>query len=227
MERHIGIDPSLSSTAVCIMDDKEDKFHCFTTAKLTNKWVKAMSQIATIHAIFYGGNKGAYSDSEITKLQDYRNNAYYVVNSLDLTDSDRVYIEGYANRAKGAIIDLVVFGTFIRERIVDTGAHLTIVTPGSLKKNWAEAIYPKDKRGVARNYELSPNSKGEMMGVAGGSFKKHQMMLGLYEMEDNSRFKREMELYRDEIMPLKSIPSPFDDCVDAFAAAYLGKMGRI
>ena len=67
----------------------------------------------------------------------------------------------------------------------------------------------------------------EMVGIAGGSFKKHQMMLGLYEMEDNSMFKRELELYRDEIMPLKAIPSPFDDCVDAFAAAYLGKMGRI
>jgi len=33
-----------------------------------------------------------------------------------------------------------------------------------------------------------------------------------------------MSMYRDEIMPLANIPSPLNDCVDAFAAAHLGRL---
>jgi len=225
-KRIVGIDPSLSCTAVVIMEDgKDDVLHCFTTKN--TKWVKAIETIATCHLTSYRTDKGENSEVEINKLTDYRRNAYQVVDTLNLTKDDHVFIESYASRAKGNIIDLVVFSTFIRERILDSGAELTIVTPMSLKKTWAEAIYPLDKKGVARNYELSPNTKGEMLGVAGGSFKKHQMMLGLYEMKETSIFKKEMEIHRLDIMPLKDIPTPFNDFVDAYAAAYLGKNGKL
>jgi len=226
MNRTIGIDPSLSCTAVVIMQDgKDDVLHCFTTKN--TKWVKAIETIASCHLVSYRTDKGENSEVEINKLIDYRANAYEVVDTLNLTKDDHVFIESYASRAKGNIIDLVVFSTFLRERILDSGAQLTIVTPMSLKKTWAEEIYEKDKKGVARNNELTPNSKGEMIGIAGGSFKKHQMMLGLYEMEGTSKFKKEMEMHRLDIMPLKDIPTPFNDFVDAYAAAYLGKKGKL
>lgn len=221
--RIIGIDASLSSTAVCVMDeDGLDEFHCFVTEKLTNKWMIAAENYASLYPMEYGGN-GAYSDSEVEKLRDYRNNAYKVVECVDIGVGDQVFMEGYANRAKGNIVDLVVFGTFLRERIIDSGAKLKIVTPMSLKKAWADAIYPKDKKGVARNYEIQKNG----LGIAGGSFKKHQMMQGLFDLKGDFRFKTEMEMHAPDMMPLKNLPKPFDDCVDAFAAAYLGKIGYI
>ena len=227
MDRHIGLDPSLSSTAVCDMTSGQpDEFHVFTTVDLKNKWMKHAELFASLYPVQYN-SKGSYSDTEVNKLNDFRKNAYEIIDTINCGPGDHVYMEGYASRAKGNIIDLVVFGTFVRERIVDSGAELHIITPMALKKNWAEAIYPKDKKGVARNNELKANSKGEMIGIAGGSFKKHQMMLGLYEMEEDSVFKKEMEMHRAEIMPLKGIPKPFDDCVDAFALSFLGITGKI
>lgn len=223
MSKIVGIDASLSSTAACVIEDGVDTFHVFTTTKLDNKWMKHAELFATLHPVQYTKSKAQFSSLEVAKLEDYRRNAYEVVDTLELEEGDQVFMEGYAARAKGNIVDLVTFGTFLRSRIINTGAHLTIVTPMGLKKSWAELIYPKDAKGIARNYELRPNSKGEMLGIAGGSFQKHQMILGLYEMEGTSKFKKEMEMHRDDIMPLKNIPKPFDDCVDAYAAAVLGK----
>ena len=222
MNRFIGIDPSLSSTAVCVMDDNGDHFHCFMSAKKSTKWMKAIEVVSKMHLISYE-SKSKYSDSEVQKLLDYKKNAYSIIDEVGIQAGDNVFIEGYAQRASGQIIDLVMFGTFLRKRILDKGANLTVITPMTLKKSWAESIYPKDKKGIARNYEIQKNG----LGIAGGSFKKHQMMLGLYEMEESSKFKDAMLVHREEIMPLANIPSPLNDCVDAFAAAWLGKNGKI
>lgn len=218
----VGIDPSLSSTAVCILDGQKEEFHCFMSASKSTKWMKAMEVIARMHQVQYKTVKD-YSDSEVQKLRDYERVANGIVDSLGIGEDDRVIIEGYAQRASGQIVDLVMFSTFIRKRVLDLGARLTVVAPMTLKKSWAELIYPKDKKGVARNYEIQKNG----LGIAGGSFKKHQMMLGLYEMSDDSRFRDCMLIHREEIMPLASIPSPMNDLVDAFAAAWLGKNGVI
>lgn len=200
------------------MDGNIDSFHCFTTS--STKWTRVMEPIASVHQITYDKKKKQYSDSEVNKLIEYEQIAYNIVDTVQVGPDDHVFIEGFAQRASGQIIDLVVFSTFLRKRILDRGAKLTVVAPMALKKAWAELIYPKDKKGVARNFEINPKTG---LGIAGGSFKKHQMMLGLYEMQDTSKFKLAMEMYRDEIMPLANIPSPLNDCVDAFAAAYLGK----
>lgn len=218
--RIIGIDPSLSSTAVCAMSqDGSTEFYCFTKGK-TTKWTKAVEPAARMVLVDYDG-KGQYSDSEVQKLVDYQRNANQIVDSLGLTADDQVLIEGYAFRADGSIIDLVMFGTFLRKRILDAGSRLTIVAPMSLKNEFAKLTYGADKKGVARN----------PAGLAGGKFTKREMLEALYVLQLpyvlSSKFRDTMAAYYDEMMSLKNIPSPVNDCVDANALCVLRKEGRL
>lgn len=168
----------------------------------------------------YDGH-GSYSDSEVNKLVDYQRNANQIIDTLRLNKDDQVLIEGYAFRAPGNIVDLVMFGTFLRKAILDTGASLTIVAPMSLKYEFAKLIYGTDKKGVPRNET----------GLAGGKFTKHEMLESLFKCADEdvikSKFKNTLLTYYDDMIALKAIPSPINDCVDAYALGILRKNGKM
>ena len=217
--RILGIDPSLSSTAVCAMSDDAAEFYCFTKGKST-KWTKAAEPFARMVLVDYDGH-GQYSDSEVQKLVDYQRNANQIVDTLGLGSGDQVLIEGYAFRAPGNIVDLVMFGTFLRKRILDAGAQLTIVAPMSLKYELAKLAYGVDKKGVPRN----------PAGLAGGKFTKHEMLEALFALDlpyvKDSGFRSAMSVYYDDMMKMASIPSPINDCVDAKSLCVLRREGKL
>lgn len=217
--RILGIDPSLSSTAVCAMSDDATEFYCFTKGK-TTKWSKVAEPFARMVLVDYDGH-GQYSDSEVQKLVDYQRNANHIVDTLELKPGDQVLIEGYAFRAPGAIVDLVMFGTFLRKRILDAGADLKIIAPMSLKNEFAKLTYGADKKGVARN----------PAGVAGGKFTKHEMLEAMFALDlpyvRESGFRKNLSTYYDEMMKMAAIPSPINDCVDAKALCVLRKEGKL
>lgn len=217
--RILGIDPSLSSTAVCAMSDDTTDYYCFTKGKST-KWTKVAEPFARMVLVEYDGH-GQYSDAEVQKLVDYQRNANHIVDTLGLSKGDQVLIEGYAFRAPGAIVDLVMFGTFLRKRILDSGAELTIVAPMSLKYEFAKLTYGTDKKGVPRN----------PAGLAGGKFTKHEMLEATFALDIDyvrgSKFRGNLSVYYDEMMKMASIPSPINDCVDANALCILRREGKL
>jgi hypothetical protein len=209
MKRIIGIDQSLTSTAVCVIDGENINFYCFVRGK-RNKWCDVMEDIGVIHVIDDYDVSGSFSGSELKKLIGYRNHAKMITNLVSI-DSDDIGIEGYAYRAKGNISDLIAFGTMLRLEIIDADCPIEILAPMSIKTEFAKLVYPTVKN-IARNYE----------GVAGGKFNKHNMLQAVVDGSMEPMLSALKPYYLD-LMNMKAIPSPINDCIDAFAIAMIKK----
>lgn len=209
MKRYIGIDQSLSTTAICILTEysNEPSFMIFHNSKI-GKWHKTLDTISEFSYITYSEYPKDYSTSEILKLNDYLSITNNIIDSLQLTDIDMVVMEGYAMRSKGNVADLFAFGTLLRERICEKTKHLLIVSPMTLKVEFASIMYSCDKKGVYRN----------SAGIAAGKFTKTEMLQGLFDMQPNI-MQKVLSEYKDDLLLLKHVPGPINDCVDAYAAA--------
>lgn len=218
MKRYIGIDQSLSCTAICVLNDVDNtpKFIVFHKNK-AGKWHKSLDMLATFKQIKYTTYPKLYTESELLKLTDYLSITTDIVSELELTENDTVAIEGYAMRSKGNVADLFAFGTLLRERIYLKTTKLVVVPPMSLKVSFASMIYEADNKGVYRN----------LTGIAAGSFSKTEMLQGLFDMKESNLLKEHLVEYKDELLSLKNVPAPINDCVDAYAAALLIKNQHI
>lgn len=211
-----GIDASLSSTAVCRVDDHTVEMMVFTTSK-PGKWHKALEPWCTTHEITHNGGDN-YSDSEVAKLVSYREAATKIVRAMGISMGDVVKIEGYAARAKGAVADLITYGTFIRESVLAVGGALSIIAPMSLKSEAGVLVYGRQDgpKKPARNNE----------GMASGKFTKHEMLRAVKDGHTGNTkqgvsfddwFSDACTKLSDDVLgKLKAVPSPLNDCVDAY-----------
>jgi len=214
MKRYIGIDQSLSCTAICILNniDTKPKFIVFHKAK-AGKWHKTLDMLTTFKQITYSTYPKSHTKSELLKLTDYLKITTDIISTLEISETDTVAIEGYAMRSKGNVADLFAFGTLLRERIYLKTTKLVVIPPMSLKVNFASLIYEADKKGVYRN----------SAGIAAGSFSKTEMLQGLFDMAEPNLLQEHLHEYKEDLLSLKNVPGPINDCVDAYAAALLIK----
>jgi hypothetical protein len=199
------------------MDPDNDAvdIHSFMTGK-PSKWTRLFEKFININFISYNTD-GAYSECEIKKIRQYEAAAKNIVTSINPSSGDSALIEGYAMRAMGNIVDLVVFSTFLRKSLLDAGCDLTVVSPMTLKYEFAKMIFGTDKKGVPRN----------PAGLAGGKWQKKDMLDGLTLYEGKTDFIDGLISHKEELMSMKNIPSPINDCVDAYALCLLRRNQRI
>jgi hypothetical protein len=211
----IGIDPSLSSSAISIYKDGELYLFNYTNNKKNNKWVKESNDLIdfSFHEYSFGND---FSDSETEKLMiydDVTGNLVDNIKSIIGNNTSKIYMEGYSYSSKGKIIDLVAFSTLIRYKLSKIpNAELFIIPPSSLKKYIGEFVYEQDKKGIYRNEN----------GKAAGSFDKKDMMIALLKLNLNYPYINYLNENKDNLLNPKNIPKPFDDVNDSVILTYYG-----
>ena len=211
----VGIDPSLSSSAISIYKDGELRLFNYNNKKENYIWFKECKDLVdfTHHTYVLGKD---FSASEVDKIRIYDNVTENLVNNIKLVVGNspcKIYMEGYSYSSKGKIIDLVAFSTLIRYKLSKIPqVELFIIPPSSLKKYIGEFVYEKDKKGMYRNEE----------GKAAGSFDKKDMMNALLELHLDFPYIEYLEENRDKILSPVNIPKPFDDMNDAVILTYIG-----
>lgn len=215
----ISIDPSLSCTALIVNDKK----FAYIEKKLANgkkdlrTWFKICEPLVSYR--FHSNSfSSIYTESENEKIELYNEIVNNIINDIIqniIPDVDIIIgIEGYSQSSKsGPIIDLVTFGTLLRNKLKQTfDCQLTILAPTVLKLEAAKLTYePIEKGKKIKTYEWRNN-----IGIAGGKFTKTEM----YDvLTDNKLLTCEwVEFLRsihDRISLLTNIPKPIEDINDA------------
>lgn len=210
MFNYVGIDPSLSSTAMTIsLKDGSKHYFNFKTNDKQSKWHKILSYVKYID--FEGEKIDKFSDSEVSKLMLYDSITDCVISEiLALCEPEETYvaIEGYSFSSRvGPLIDLVTFSTLMRHKLITNKfAKLTIVPPASLKSATCLFVYgPGEKKKPSRNDE----------GIAGGRFQKREMCKALLDSKLEHKVKDSLAYHKEELLKAKAIPKPIDDINDS------------
>lgn len=214
---YIGIDISLTSTAISFYNEKYGyKFFSYMkNYTKPTKWTKRIDFV-NLKGVFYDTSED-YSEQENMKMTDYQ---LLVINII--TDIQKFIIpgeiivatEGYSyNSLAGRLIDLVTLGTLIRDRFTNKmGAEMIVMSPSTIKKETCGLVYGWDKKGK-RVIKYSTRST---KGIAGGNFKKHQMLEALNDYDCDTQLKGFCDEFFEEVYHMKNIPSPIDDLVDSY-----------
>lgn len=216
---YIGIDSSLTSTAISFYNEKHGYKYLSYMKNYSkpNKWTSKLEDFVQIKGVFYDKSDD-YSEQEKLKMTDYQLLVTTILVDLQkmiIPGEINVAIEGYSfNSLSGMLIDLVTLGTLIRDRLTNKmNANITVISPSTLKKETCGLVYGWETSGK-KNIKYTTRSKD---GIAGGNFKKHQMLKALYEYNscESPLQKFVIEQY-DEVYYMKKIPSPIDDLIDSY-----------
>jgi hypothetical protein len=234
----ITIDPSLTSTAVVVNDQKfvyTTVDNCRTKKLKLKGWFEKSEDLLTIREHLATPTHEVYQQEEADKYLHFKEIVSKIISDIksvigDSEDANVVAIEGYSfSSAAGPLIDLVTFGTLLRNALVSSlnlpkSKPFLIIPPTMLKLHAAKLSYeaiPKNRAGTLfewRNHQ----------GVAGGSFKKHDIYKSL---TDNDKLGCEwVKFLRDneeEVMSLKAVPKPLEDMNDAKIMYEVLKAGLI
>lgn len=211
---YIGVDMSLTSTAISVKNSKGYSFFSyFKNYDKPGKWTKILEDFTKITGTFFNKCED-YSEQEVLKLIDYTTVIDLIEQDLlDILDDGEIHvaIEGYSYSSDaGRIIDLVTLGTLLRSRLKDMGCKIYIYSPSTLKKETCGMIY---------GWET--NSKGKItgtrnkIGIAGGNFKKPQMLEALKDSTIESPLCKFSKEYSDSLLTYSKIPHPIEDLIDS------------
>ena len=219
----VSIDPSLTSTAMIVNDKKfiyTSEGNIFTKKGVMKKWYEEMDDLITYRIHPDLPELPDHSALEVFKLTHFlsisRKIYDDITNNIDLTEPTRVGIEGYSYSSDaGPLIDLVTLSTLIRIQVtlfITPAAILEIYQPTQLKMKAAQFTYPA----IPKNKAETKFEWRNHQGVAGGSFKKHEIYKALIE---NPTLKcpyveRIRSLWPD-IEGVKAVPKPIEDMNDA------------
>lgn len=228
---YVAIDPSLTCTAMVVNDKK----FVYTTAGVAHtkkaelkRWFAGADDLVTYRIFDELPYDLSHSDLELKKLFHYDFMVYKilkdVLDNIDHNEPVHIGIEGYSySSSAGPLIDLVTFSTLLRSRLFGgmpgvvrsdrKMVEMRIFQPTEVKQRAAMLAYPplaKNKAGTKVEYR---NNEG----VAGGSFKKHEIYKALIENKNlvNDPWIVYLKDHWEEIKEMKSIPKPIEDVNDA------------
>lgn len=225
----VAIDPSTTCTGICINGDKmiavaQENLALSKKGDLV-KWFEIASNSCEIETYKPYEKKNTFTDAEVEKLKYYQTIASIVTSIIEKhckPDDTTVCIEGFSYSSKaGNLIDLVTFSTLIRSHLLNTGYNLIIIPPMSLKQGTAKMVYPPvDIKNKDRDPTLKPLKPKIMYlnpdGVAGGKFKKHEMLQAIKDSNFQEGWKKFIEINYSDINEMKSVPAPIADLNDAY-----------
>lgn len=211
---YVGVDMSLTSTAMSVYN--ENGYHFFSYFKnyeKPGKWTKILEDFTKITGTFFTKSED-YSEQEVLKLKDYSVVIDLIAQDLNdvLIDGEiHVAIEGYSYSSDaGRIIDLVTLGTLLRFRLREMGCKIYIYSPSTLKKETCGLIY-----GWETNKKGKITGTRNKIGIAGGNFKKPQMLEALKDSHFDSQLSKFSKEYCDILMEYSNIPHPIEDLIDS------------
>lgn len=214
---YIGIDASLTSTAISVYNKNGYFFFSYLKGyEKPGKWTKLIEDFVKITGVAYNKSEN-YSEQENLKLKDYQDLVSIIINDIKsvLVEGD-IYsaIEGYSfSSAAGHLIDLVTLSTLIRDRLKNKlNSNLDVYSPSTLKKETCGLTYGWIEKGKKKKSYTCRNT----LGIAGGNFKKHQMLDAIKDYKCTSQLNKFCKEYYDDLSGLKKIPSPIDDLVDSY-----------
>jgi hypothetical protein len=129
----------------------------------------------------------------------------------------KVAIEGYSyGSSAGNLIDLVTFGSLIRDRLLDIGCEVVVVSPASLKLESCKLTYPPIVEIVGKRKPKEVLFYRNNEGISGGKFNKREMYLSVVE---NTTWKDDwsnhLRFIKGDISSQK-IPKPHEDITDSY-----------
>ena len=229
----IGIDISITSTAIYISSEKTDHILSYLNTNKVNKWANKISQIENIKIIRIDNfmKKDEYSDLEIQKINNYSDISDLMINDIKNIVSNElceINIEGYSYSSKtSSINDIIALSTLIRINLLkNINCHINIISPKSLKLDTCKVCYGLSE--IKRVSEKTGNPlKSEFKyinndGIAGGSFKKHEMYKAVIDKQLDSIITVFL-IDNVDILKMKKIPSPIDDIIDALLLSKIKK----
>jgi len=224
---HIGIDPSLISTGVCIMNNNEPKLFNWCREKDAEgkkglfKWFNMASQYTEYHYVKYTDWEG-YSNGEITKITDYDRITDNIIETIRLNLDHRlpskVAIEGYSYASSaGDIIDLVTFSTLLRDKILkNITTDVTVLAPSTLKLNSCKMSYSPVLKMVGKKKPKAIYEHRNPFGIPGGSFTKTDMLMSIIEGPYDDKWSNLLRQLKGDFIELSKVPKPFEDLNDAY-----------
>lgn len=225
---YIAIDPSLISTAVSIKTNNDFKIinYCKESSVYgktgMKKWFKMAEEFIEYRYIEYRSFDN-YSEGEITKLKDYDKVTDVIVgdinNFIDKNDNTLVAMEGYNFGAQvGDLLDLVTFSTLLRKKIYDNvTTNIEIVSPSTLKLAACKLSYDPIIKEVGKRVKKRKIEWKSDMGIPGGAFKKNDIYLSIIDNKNyTDKWAKHCRVVRDDVMEVKTIPKPYEDCNDAY-----------
>lgn len=214
---YVGIDMSLSSTAISIYN----KNGYFFLSYLKNwekptKWTKNLTDYVKITGVFYKKSE-EYSEQENMKLTDYEKNVDNIINDIKncMVEGKTIFaIEGYSYASEtSSLIDLVTMATLLRSGLRNKlNAEMVVYSPSTLKKETCGMVYGWSKSGV-RTIKFSTRNTD---GIAGGDFKKPQMLKALNDYPCDSKLSTFIKEFFGDLYKMAAIPAPIPDLVDSY-----------
>jgi len=213
----IGIDMSLRSTAITIWNS--NGYHFLSYMKnydKPTKWTKLLGDYITVKNVSYKQSED-YSELENFKILDYDNNTDIMIEDIKnlLVGSKIVFgIEGYSYTSEtSSLIDIVSMSTMLRLKMIKKlNAEMIIYSPSTIKKETSGLCYgwkAKGKRVITystRNTDY----------IAGGNFKKPQMLKALNDYPCDSNLSKFTKEHFDVLYSMATIPAPIPDLIDSY-----------
>lgn len=223
---YVGIDMSLSSTGLYIIkEDGEEIYYNYKSDDKLTKWHKVLSFVN--YKSYKRAKSDVYSDSEVLKIISYNMITDTIMEDILKhvePENTTIVTEGYSYSSSNttSLIDLVAYASLLRAKVVEHKFYNFIVkSPSTLKVAACELSYgvPEPiieykKNGQPKKPKIIPCKN--RFGIAGGRFKKHDMLDALLEKKDtNVRIKQALLPHHIHIQKMKNVPKPIDDLVDA------------
>lgn len=217
----IGIDMSLASAAIVIKSRTNDYvFLSYIKNYKKTKWTKSIEDFVDITGTSFRTDED-YSTQEVLKLDDYDRVTDIMINDIkkhiDISLPTYFAIEGYSySSATSSIIDLVTISTLLRNKLRKF-AEMCVYSPSSVKKSVCGLVYGWKniaKKGAPKWETRS--TVGVNTGLAGGDFKKRDMVQALNDSDCESKLAGYIRENFKEIYPMVNVPKPLDDITDAY-----------
>lgn len=217
----VTIDPSLSSTAICV----NNQFFVYasdtrakTKAGKYKKWFAALEPHVSIRSFDTDTSKLDYSDQQVKKVELYDKITDNMISDINLSiDNDEptlFAIEGFSySSATNALIDLVTYSTLLKSKLlVDKDNRLMVVSPMSLKVEACKLTY-----GVTFNDKGKELPCSNRDNVKGGKFTKNEILNTLLENSKltNDWYIKLLKTFTDDLSNLNKVPNPIEDINDA------------
>ena len=221
----IGIDPSITSTGLCVNGklfnySYEDK--AYTKKGEFTKWFADCESYMNFR-FHYQARFNSYIEEQVHKLIQHKKVVDSIMkdiyNNIDLNEDTIVGIEGYSyGSSTSSIIDLVQFGTLIRSELIKLTTDIIIISPSTLKLETCKMVYPPIEKEIGKKKKRIVIEHRNNEGVAGGKFTKVEIHQALIEKEDWGDIPQELLKYVDYLKTIefgKNVPKPLEDISDA------------
>lgn len=225
MISYIGVDISLTSTAIVIKSKEKYHYLSFMKNFKQGKWTKMLDFINIVGTEYRISDD--YSTNENYKLEDYDRITDMIISEIKkiTLDDEIIYnIEGFSYSSGGktsSIIDLVMFTSMFRNKMKNVlKAKMNVISPSTLKMQACYSVYggtvKRNKKGEIVKLETRSSD-----GISGGNFKKHQIMKGLNDSNIQNYLTIFIRENFKELYKMASIIKPLDDINDAFFLLYI------